>query len=222
VADVSNTATIGEKALVWGVPPRWLGALSGVVVVFGFTVVHYVLISDIWFNVGPMLFAGALCGFCITWSYRKGVTDHSTAAWFRYASLYAVEMIALGGVSLVALRPQFTMAELLVAEDAFERLMPPAVPLMGAAIVAGTILVWLYCGRRWAALVPILVTQVLLVLLLCHQFAFLGLVEASSALVVVFAEFGVFTVGLAAAFCVSVMWSTMALEQVRAPRQHDD
>jgi hypothetical protein len=192
-----------------------LGALSGVVVVLGFTVVHYLLISDIWFNVGPMLLAGALCGFCVAWSYEKVVADHSSAAWFRYAGLYAAEMIVLGAVSLMVLRPRFTMAELLVADDAFERLMKPSMPLMVAAMVVGTILIWLYCGRRRAALAPILATQVLLVFLLGHQFAFLGLVESSSALWLVFGEFALFTVGITAAFCIGVMWSTMALERLR-------
>ena len=215
LADVTEAATIGTTALTWAAPPKWLGALSGVVVVFGFTVVHNVFISDIWFNAGPMLFAGALCGFCIAWSYRKGVADHSTAAWFRYAGLYAAEMMALGAVSLAVLRPRFTMAEMMVADDAFERPLPPSVPLMIGAMVVGTIVVWLYCGRRWAALVPILVTQVLLVFLLGHQFAFLGLVESSSALLVVFGEFALFTVGLTAAFCAGVMWSTMVLERLR-------
>ena len=88
---------------------------------------------------------------------------------------------------------------------------------MIGAMVVGTIAVWLYCGRRWAALAPILVTQVLLVFLLGHQFAFLGLVESSSALLVVFGEFALFTVGLAAAFCFGVMWSMMALERLRTP-----
>ena len=90
---LTSSGTIGKTALTWVAPPTWLGALSGVVVVFGFTVVHDVFISDIWFNVGPMLFAGALCGFCIAWSYRKGLADHSTAAWFRYAGLYAAKEI---------------------------------------------------------------------------------------------------------------------------------
>jgi hypothetical protein len=195
----------------------WLGALSGAVVVFGFTVVHDVFITNIWFNVGPMLFAGALCGFCIVWSYRKGLADHSTAAWISYASLYAFEMIALGVVSLAVLRPRFSMAELMVADDAFERLLLPSMPLMIGAMVVGTILVWLYCRRRWAALAPIFVTQVLLVFFLGHQFAFLGLVESSSALLAVFGEFALLTVGLTAAFCLGVMWSTMALERLRTP-----
>jgi len=202
-------------------PPKWLGALSGVAVALGFTIVHNVFIADIWFNVGPMLTAGALCGFCVTWSYRKGVTKHSNAAWFQYAGLYAAEMIALGAVSLVVLRPRFTMAELMVADDALEQLMPPSVPLMIGAMVVGTILIWLYNGRRRAALAPIAVTQVLLVFLLGHQFAFLGLVESSSALLVIFSEFALLTVGIAAAFCFGVMWSMMLRERLRAPSYRD-
>jgi hypothetical protein len=209
---------IGESTSPWGAPPNWLGAVTGVLVVLGFTVVHDIFISDIWFNVGPMLFTGALCGLCVAWSYRIGVADHSTTAWFRYAGLHAVEMIALGAVSLMVLRPRFTMAELMVADDAFERLLPQSMPLMIGAMVVGTILVWLYCGRRRAALAPIAVTQVLLVFLLGHQFAFLGLVESSTALLVVFGEFALFTVGLTATFCLGVMWSTMAKERLRTPR----
>jgi hypothetical protein len=40
-----------------------------------------------------MLLAGALCGFSVVWSYRKGVAVHSTSAWFRYSGIYAAEMI---------------------------------------------------------------------------------------------------------------------------------
>lgn len=212
-----EAAAIGKSAFTRPTPPVWLGALSGVVVVLGFTIVHNLFIADIWFNAGPMFFAGALCGSCIVWSYRKGVPDHSTAAWFWYAGLYAVEMIALGAVSLALLRPRFTMTELLVADDAFERLMPPSVPLLIGAILVGTALVWLYCGRRGTALAPILVTQVLLVFLLGHQFAFLGLVESSSALLVVFGEFALIAVSLTVVFCLSVMWSTRMLERLRTP-----
>ena len=193
----------------------WLAALTGVVVVFGFTIFHNAFIADIWFNIGPMLFAGALCGFSVAWSYRRAVVDHSTGAWFRYAGLYATELIALGAISVAVLQPRFTMAELLVAENDMELLMPPSVPLMVGVMVVGTVLFWLYYGRRRAALVPILVTQVLLVFLLGHQLAFLGLVESSSTLIVAFGEFALIAVGIAAAFCSGVMWSTIALGRLR-------
>lgn len=49
--DVTEAAAIGKTALVWAAPPRWPGALSGAVVVLGFTVVQNVFISDIWCNV---------------------------------------------------------------------------------------------------------------------------------------------------------------------------
>lgn len=205
-----------KSALTWPAPSKLVGSLSGLVVVLGFTVLHNVFILDIWFNIGPMLLAGALCGFCIVWSYRKGVADHSTIAWFRYSGVYAAQMVVLGAVSLIVLRPEFTMAELMVADDAFERLLPPSVPLMIGAMAAGTVAVWLYCGWRGAALVPILVTQVLLVFLLGHQFAFLGLVESSSTLMTVFGGFALITVGLGAAFCAVAMWSTIGLGRFRS------
>lgn len=187
--------------------------------VFGFIVVHDALISDIWFNAGPMLFAGALCGFSVVWSYRAAVTDHSTAAWLRYSGLYAAEMILLGAVSLLVLRPQFTMAELMVADDAFDRLLPPSVPLLIGAVVAGTALIWIYYARRPAALLPILITQVLLVFLLGHQFAFLGLVESSSALLLVFAEFSLVMVGLTVVFSLGVVWLAGVLDRLRPEAQ---
>ena len=214
---MTGRTSTDSSALTWAAPSKLVGSLSGLVVVLGFTVFHNVFIVDIWFNIGPMLFAGALCGFCIVWSYRKGVADHSTTAWFRYGGVYTAEMVVLGAVSLAVLRPQFTMAELMVADDAFERLLPPSMPLMIGAMAVGTILIWLYCGRRRPALIPIVSTQVLLVFFLGHQFAFLGLVESSSTLLEVFGEFALFTVGLATAFCFGVMWSTMALERLRTP-----
>lgn len=47
---------------------KTLGAVSGGVAVVGFVVIHDIWISDIWFNIGPMVFAGALCGLIIVWS----------------------------------------------------------------------------------------------------------------------------------------------------------
>ena len=184
--------------------------------VLAFTIFHNAFIVDIWWNIRPMLFAGALCGFSVVWSYRRAV-EHSTGAWFRYSGLYAIEIVALGVISLAVLRPRFTMAEALVMDDAMAELTPPVLPLMVGVMLAGTIMFWLYYGQRRGTLVPFLVTQVLLVFLLGHQLAFLGVVESSSTLMVFFGEFALIVFGIAAAFSVGVMWSTILLERLRQP-----
>lgn len=212
---MTEAAPIGVGVESWRSPPTWLGALTGVVVVLGFTIFHNVFIVDIWWNIAPMLFSGALCGFSVAWSYRRAVAEHSTRSWFRYAGLYAAEMIALGAVSFAVLEPRFTMAEAMVMDDAMGELTPHAIPLMVGVIVVGTGLFWIYFGRRRGALVPILVTQVLVVFLLGHQLAFLGLVEQSSTLIVAFGEFALIAVGLVVAFGFGVMWSMILLERVR-------
>lgn len=200
----------------WGAPPAWVSALSGVVVVYVFTIAHNKFILDISFNLGPMLFAGALCGGLVAWSYQYRLAVHSTAAWFIYSGIYAAEMIALGAISLAVLRPKFSMAELMLADDAFDRLLPPSIPLMIGAIIVGTIIFWLDSDRKMSSLIPIVATQGLLVFFLGHQFAFLGLVESSSELLEVFAEFSVIVVALSLAFSLLVMWTTKLLERLRA------
>lgn len=204
-----SSTVAASEVQPWTLPPLWVAACVGAVVVLAFTVVHDWLISDIWFNLGPMLFAGALSGLAIQWSYRNGVRRHSTAAWFGYAGLLSAELIALGAVSLVVLEPRFTMAELLVRDDAIDLLIPPSMPLMAATMVVGTIAFWLLSNRRRTAVVPILVTQVLLVFLLGHQFAFLGLVESTSQLLVAFLQFTGITLTLAAAYSGAVTWTAV-------------
>lgn len=166
---------------MWGPPLKTPGALSGVLVVLGFTVVHDIFVSDIRYSLRRMVFAGALCGIALVWSYNRAVPVHSTRAWFAYSGMYSAELTALGALSLLVLQPRYSMAELLVADDAFGGLLPLSLPFIAAAIVLGTLLIWTYFGRKLASLLSILVTHVLLVFLLGHQFALLGLVEKSTA-----------------------------------------
>jgi hypothetical protein len=210
-------ATVDAGVQTWAPPSMWLGTLVGVLVVFGFTIFHDVLIADIWWNIGPMLGAGAVCGFSVVWSYRRTVAEHSTGAWIRYTGLYAAEMIVLGVVSLAVLEPRFTMAEAMVMDDAMAELTPAALPLMIGVMFVGAILFWLYYGQRRGTLVPLLITQVLLVFLLGHQLAFLGVVESSSTLIA-FGEFALIAVGIAVAFGSGVMGSTILLKPLRPSR----
>lgn len=180
--------------------PKTLGALSGGLTMVGFAVIHGIWISDIWFNIGPMVISGALCGLVIVWSYNHVVPGHSPGRWFAYNGINVVLLVALGAVSIGVLDPRFTMAETMVMDDALAELIPPALPLMLAAILVGTSLLWALYDRQRRAIVPILVTQTLLVFLVGHNLAILGLVELSVDIVAAFAEFVGLTVFLGFAF----------------------
>lgn len=181
------------------------GAISGGLTVLVFALVHDLWISDIWFNVGPMVLSGALCGLAIVWSYNSAVSPQAVRRWFIYIGVLVGLLVALGGLSFVALDPRFTMAEAMAMEDALAELIPPALPLMIGATLVGTILVWIGYGRRAAALAPAFVVQVLLVFLVGHNLAILGLVELSENLVATFVEFIGLTALLGFGFGAGVM-----------------
>lgn len=193
-----------DRRHVWGPPSVFVGALAGAVTVLGFAVVHAVWISDIWFNLGPMLVAGAACGACLAGSY-DAVGDHSTWRWLAYNAACAFLLVALGGMSFLVLEPEFTMAELMASENALAELLPPALPLMVAAAMAGTAALWMSFGRPSRAILPLFVAQALLVFLVGHNLAILGLVEMSSEMVVAVGEFVGLTVFLAAGFAAGTM-----------------
>lgn len=128
------------------------------------------------------------------------MSDHTPGRWFAYNGINVGLLVALGALSFVVLDPKFTMAETQLMDDTIGELLPPALPLMIAAIIFGTFLLWVVYGHRRRAVVPILVTQILLVFLVGHSLAFLGLVEQSVDLVIVFAEFIGLTAFLGFAF----------------------
>jgi hypothetical protein len=165
------------------------GAISGGLTVLLFAFVHDLWIMDIWFNSMPMVLSGALCGLAIVWSYNTSVSSHSARRWFTHIGVLVGLLVALGGMSFALLDPKFTIAEAMAMGNALAELIPPALPLMIGAILVGTGLVWIGYGRRASALLPALVVQVLLVFLVGHNLAILGLVEISKNLAATFAEF---------------------------------
>lgn len=170
-------------------PSILAGAASGAITVLVFTTLHGLLITDIWFNAGPMAFSGLLCGVLLVWSYRTTGVEHTARRWWAYVGASSVLLMALGPVSVLTLDARWTMAEMMDNEDAFELLLGPSLPLMGVAAVVGTGVLWVWLGRRPRALLPILLTQVLLVFFAGHQLAFLGLIEVSSDTAVALVEF---------------------------------
>lgn len=185
-------------------PRLWTGAASGAVTVLGFAVIHDLLIVDIWFNIGPMVVSGALCGLALVWSYNAAVPEHSTGRWLEYVGTCAALLVALGVVSLILLEPRFTIAELSEDDDALALLLGPSWWLMVWVALVGTILLWVRHGRRRTALPALLTAQSLLAFLVGHNFAVLGLVTMSSELLVGFAEFVALTVFLAGGLAAGV------------------
>ena len=105
-----------------------------------------------------MLFAGAVCGLSLAWSYDTTTGGRSAARWYGYKASYVVILLALGVVSLIVLEPRYTMAELMVADDPLGDLLPPAAPLLIVGPLVGTAVTWALFGRNRGSILPILVT----------------------------------------------------------------
>jgi hypothetical protein len=187
------------------VPSKLNGAGAGGLTVLTFAVLHDLWIADIWFNVGPMVFSGAVCGLSIVWSYRAATTDHSWRRWYAYNGACALALVTLGAASFLLLEPRFSMAEIMEADDALARLLPPAMPLIAVGTVVGTLVIWMAYGRRPRALLPTLVTQGLLMFLVGHNLAILGLVDIPNDQAYRIVEFVGATVFLSGAFALSTM-----------------
>ncbi len=193
------------------------GAISGGLTVLLFAFVHDLWIADIWFNSVPMVLSGALCGLAIVWSYNTSVSPHSTKRWFIHICVLVLLLVALGWMSFALLDPRFTIAEAMAMNNALAELIPPALPLMIGAIIVGTCLVWIGYGRRAAALLPALVVQVLLVFLVGHNLAILGLVEIPEDMSAPFMEFIGLTALLGFGFAAGVVILTRL--RSRLPRR---
>lgn len=196
-------------------PSGVAGAAAGGSTVLVFAALHDVWISDIWWNIVPMVFAGSISGLAISWSYRKAVPAHTTWRWLGYNGLSTALLVALGVASLLVLDPKHTMAQAMAMDDALAVLLPPAAPLMIWATVGATLVAWSWFGRRRAALVPILLTQGLLMFLVGHNLAILGLVELSGGLIVAFLEFVGLTFFLGGVFAVGAMLATAGFRAFR-------
>ncbi len=95
------------------------------------------------------------------------------------------------------------MAELMAMDDPLDRLMPLAVmPMILGTVLATPVLWWLF-SRRAGAMVPIFVTQALLMLLIGHNLAILGAVEIPQTMLYVVGEFIGLTVFLGVAFAMT-------------------
>jgi hypothetical protein len=190
---------------VGGAPTPTAGAVAGVLATLAFVFIHDVFILDIWFTIAPMLISGALCGLTLAWSYRVAVQPHSLRRWLGWNGAVVVLLSVLGVSSFLIFEPSYSMAELLVADDPLGDVLPPAMPLLIVATLAGTLAMWAVSGRKPAALAPILVTQALIVLLVGHNLAILGMVDMSGAVARMVGELALLIAFLAGGFAVATI-----------------
>ncbi|MEQ8330403.1 MAG: hypothetical protein RH859_08090 [Longimicrobiales bacterium] len=162
---------------------------AGVVTVLGFTVLHQLLISDIWFSVVPMSVAGAACGASLAWSYTLQFRPATVSTWWGFVTMHTVLLLGLGGVSVALFDPVVPMAALVAANEPPSELIGQAMPLTLAFIVAVAAIPSLLWGRTLPKLVANTVTSALLILLLGLNVSVLGLVDMSSGSPLVVLEF---------------------------------
>lgn len=153
------------------------GATAGAITTLGSLILHAITISNIWFSAPLMLVAGAACGACLGWSHASVFSPGTTFTWVIWNASQTGLLLFLGLVSFAVFSPQWSMAELMVEDPPIGELFGQALPLMGAFIAIGAIALWAAFSRRISSLPSVLATVALLVLLLGHNVAIVGLVD---------------------------------------------
>ena len=165
------------------------GAVAGAVSAFSFTVIHDILISDIWFAVLIMMVAGALCGLCIGWSYGLLVDKPSMGNWLGYNLLYVAMLMLLGAASVLLFEPIVSMAALMALNGPPHELIRQALPMTLVFTLVSSAAISLFYGRSRRHFGAILLTSTVLVLLLGLNISALGLVSIPRGGLYIVAEF---------------------------------
>jgi hypothetical protein len=157
------------------------GVIAGTASSLVFTILHGLIISNIWFMLIPMLLAGAMCGFFISWSYALLVDRPSVAGWLGYNSLYIVLLFLLGPISLLLFEPIMTIPELVSSPNGLpDELFREVLPLVALYTPLMALIITRLHSRRWTAYGVVLITCAVLVFLLGLNIAPMGLVFLSS------------------------------------------
>lgn len=152
-----------------------IGAVSGLVSVLVFTVVHEILISDIWSTFIPMAVVGVLVGALLGRIASR--VGWSNRTWAALNVAYLLSLAALGALSVLFFEPMATFTELAAADGPPPpELVNSALPLTIAVTVATTLAV-----SRWVAggaqLGVIAATTTVVMLGLGMNISIIGLVE---------------------------------------------
>jgi len=153
------------------------GALAGAASAFGFALVHAIVISDIWNTLVIMMVAGAVCGLCICWSYRRLFSQVSVGSWLLYNLVYLAMFGLLGAVSVAVFDPVTTVTAIMEAGGPVDDLIVQALPTTVVFTFSTAGLVGLLFGRASSDFGAVLSTTAVLVIFLGLNISVIGLVE---------------------------------------------
>jgi hypothetical protein len=194
------------------------GAIAGAVAAFGFTALHQVVISNIWFSLPIMVIAGAACGLCIGWTYGILKPSHVLRAWIGYNLAYVGMFAVMAAVSVVLFEPITTMAALIEANESPNELIAEAGPMTIGFTLVFALLITLTFPQRRAAIGPVLITCAVLVITLGLNVSIIGLVDIPTSDVGVIAELFALILVMDIAFVVAFLalerglWGSAALD----------
>lgn len=186
--------------------------MAGAVAALAFTIVHDLLISDIWSMLIIMLVAGSMSGWSVAWSYRRLFDVPTPANWLGYNMLYLVMLLGLGATSVVVFDPVTTMADVIDEGGPMGELIGMALPMTALFALAAVVLIVGVLGRRWANVGPVVVTVMVLVTFLGLNVSAIGLVDIPSESAYLIAEiFGlILVIGAAfAATFLAIQWRAL-------------
>ncbi len=191
--------------------------MAGALSAFTFCVIHQLIISNIWFAIGAMLVAGAVCGTCLAWSYALSIKSYSVQSWIQYNVLYVGVLVGLGITSIIMFDPVTTIPALLKSNEPPRALIGRALPITALFTAGSAVLLSVLYRPGWRGAVAILVTTVVVVLFLGMNISILGLVFVPKSLFYVLAEVFVLIVSLALVYAGSMGFIWRQALRNRAP-----
>jgi hypothetical protein len=181
------------------------GTIAGALSALVFALIHDIFISDIWFSLPALLVAGALCGFCLGWTYGLLFERSSWGSWLKFNALFVGMFVVLGAVSLLVFEPVTSIPALMALDGPPDELIRQAMPItvVSTLLIAG-IIGRLY-ARAWTHYAAILFTCTVLVLLLGLNVSVIGLVAFTNSTLYLIAELAGLIVALNLVFVVGFM-----------------
>jgi hypothetical protein len=152
------------------------GIVAGAVSAFSFALIHTIFISDIWFSLPILLAAGAICGFCLGWTYGLLFKAPSIRSWLTYNALFVGMFVLIGCMSVLVFKPVTTLAAVMASDGPPDYLFKQELPVIIVSTITMTAIIGKLYARTWMHIGAILITCTALVILLGLNVSAIGLI----------------------------------------------